>query len=391
MTYHIKNSLQVIIRLLTVLSIITLQLHGQVKMYWTSYVGDHIIRANLDGTQKEALVTGLNDPSGIALDLNENKLYWTDSQNSRIQRANLDGSEIETLVDELGGSPFGIALDDDKMYWTNYNPQQVSKIQRANLDGSEVEDMITGAELDYLGLIFLDKVSEKMYWTNFFNGAIKKANLDGSNIETIHDNIGFPWGIVLDLPNDKMYWTKAVVHSAISRSNLDCTEVENIITDLSDFPNAIALDTAESKMYWTYFEGDIIVQRANIDGTEIETLSTGLTGSEGLVLDLMVATGVFNNNEGSGTFMLSNNYPNPFQHTTKFEYKLQEKASVQLNIYDIKGKLIRQLVNAVQIPGNYVVEWNKIDLNNQLAPTGVYTYCLKVDQKLKSRKMILID
>ena len=47
------------------------------KMYWTDTIADRIQRANLDGSRVETLVTGVDAPKGIALDLGRGKMYWT--------------------------------------------------------------------------------------------------------------------------------------------------------------------------------------------------------------------------------------------------------------------------------------------------------------------------
>ncbi len=72
------------------------------KVYWTDV--NRIQRRDLDGSNIEDLVTtGLTDAHGIALNLAERKMYWTDWGTSNvvdgeIRRANLDGSDVEVLV-----------------------------------------------------------------------------------------------------------------------------------------------------------------------------------------------------------------------------------------------------------------------------------------------------
>ena len=133
------------------------------RMYWTdadrfaSGTGN-VQRANLDGSNIETLVSGLETPFGIALDVDEGQLYWTDAGSvgvfgnkipgtAKVQRANLDGSNIETLVSGLE-TPFGIALDADrgKIYWTDADMDvpDTYKVQRANLDGSNIETLVSG-------------------------------------------------------------------------------------------------------------------------------------------------------------------------------------------------------------------------------------------------------
>ena len=79
-------------------------------MYWTDSRTDKIQRANLNGSRVEDLVTGLDRPRRIALDVSGGKMYWTDGGTDKIQRANLNGSGVQDLVTGLD-SPRGIALD----------------------------------------------------------------------------------------------------------------------------------------------------------------------------------------------------------------------------------------------------------------------------------------
>ena len=89
------------------------------KMYWTDVTSNTIWRSNLDGTKVEAIVTTSPDsPGDLALDLERGKIYWTyveynaDTKkysNGRIQRANLDGTNVQTIVTGLE-NPNRIAL-----------------------------------------------------------------------------------------------------------------------------------------------------------------------------------------------------------------------------------------------------------------------------------------
>jgi sugar lactone lactonase YvrE len=72
--------------------------------------GGSVKRVNFDGTGLVTLVSSLNFPHGIALDLAGGEMYWADILNGVIQRANLDGSSVTTLVSGIN-NPHGIALD----------------------------------------------------------------------------------------------------------------------------------------------------------------------------------------------------------------------------------------------------------------------------------------
>ena len=257
-------------------------------IFWIDGGTDKIQRGNLDMANSEVsniedIVTGLENPSGIALDIAGGKMYWTDGAQKKIQRANLDGSNVEDIVTQGLGSPRGIALDVEagKMYWAEYTNFTSSKIQRANLDGSNIEDLVTQGLRGPSG-IALDIAGGKMYWTDWDRDKIQRANLDGSNIEDlVTQGLRSPRGIALDVEGGKMYWTDWDTDK-IQRANLDGSNVEDIVTGLEN-PSGIALDVVSGKMYWTDWDTDKI-QRANLDGSNVEDLVTGLEGPRGIAI-----------------------------------------------------------------------------------------------------------
>jgi len=109
-------------------------------------VGD-IRRANLDGSSPETLVTGLNAPWNVAVDVSRGKLYWTELRPGAVRRANLDGSSEETLITGYD-STRGFALDvaGGKMYLADVpvSSSSLSEIRRANLDGSGLQTILSG-------------------------------------------------------------------------------------------------------------------------------------------------------------------------------------------------------------------------------------------------------
>jgi hypothetical protein len=90
-----------------------------------------------------------------------------------------------------------------------------------------------------------------------------------------------------------------------------------------------------------------------------------------------------------GKFDLFQNYPNPFNPTTKIRYSspdhLGETGLVTLNVYDILGNKVADLVNEVQPPGSYAIDFNASHL-----PSGVYFYRVSAPGYSAVRKMILL-
>ena len=302
---------------------------GKNKIYWTeanrrTNTGK-IRRAHLDGSYVKDIVTGLQAPKSIALDMLRRKVYWSDEGTRKIQRADLTGRNVEDIIVGFqfpsgGGSisiscrdgkctgiaspwkggemwlshdllinPGFLALDiqREKIYWIN---QMLDHIQRANLDGSDVGDIAT---LAFSNALTLDRSRGKIYWTNYSENKIRRANLDGSNVEDIVTTSHEPVSLALDVARRKIYWTvwkREFGPHTIQRANLDGSDVEEIFTN-SYRLTSLALDPVGGKIYWITSgsnESDTDtgkIQRSNLDGSDIENIITGLNNPWSIALD----------------------------------------------------------------------------------------------------------
>ncbi len=75
-----------------------------------------------------------------------------------------------------------------------------------------------------------------------------------------------------------------------------------------------------------------------------------------------------------GFFSLSENYPNPFNPTTNFEFTVPFATKVKVSIYNILGESVATLQNSYAKPGTYSVTWNGRDKNGIVVPSGMYFY-----------------
>jgi hypothetical protein len=78
-------------------------------------------------------------------------------------------------------------------------------------------------------------------------------------------------------------------------------------------------------------------------------------------------------------YSLSQNFPNPFNPSTKIKYSVPHLSEVQIKVYDILGNEIETLVYGEKPAGIYEVTWNSVNLPDGKAglPSGVYFYQLK--------------
>ncbi len=90
------------------------------------------------------------------------------------------------------------------------------------------------------------------------------------------------------------------------------------------------------------------------------------------------------------TFQLSQNYPNPFNPSTTISYRLTSPARVRLEILDLRGRLLRILVDRGEQAGSHTIIWYGRDGSGNEVPSGVYICRLKSAGSSAIRKMTLI-
>jgi len=84
-------------------------------------------------------------------------------------------------------------------------------------------------------------------------------------------------------------------------------------------------------------------------------------------------------------YNLAQNFPNPFNPSTKISYSIPQAGEVSINIYSVVGELITTLVNTKQEAGTYEVEFDASSLTS-----GIYFYTLASGEYSQTNKMILM-
>ena len=86
-------------------------------------------------------------------------------------------------------------------------------------------------------------------------------------------------------------------------------------------------------------------------------------------------------------FLLNQNFPNPFNPTTKIKYTipLGTHGRASLLVYDLLGRQVATLVNVAQAPGLYEVTWDATGVGS-----GVYFYKLEVSGFSTTKKLLLL-
>ncbi|HRI85437.1 MAG TPA: T9SS type A sorting domain-containing protein [Ignavibacteria bacterium] len=202
-------------------------------------------------------------------------------------------------------------------------------------------------------------------WETILNAQLGNPNIGVLNFDVINDSI--IWGVYHDsyiiFPNNSIRWVifKTTNNGLTWGYQLPDTSINSLYS---------LIDFSDSQHGWSY--------SSTVNGAYTDKSGDSVT---------YPLTSVFNNN----TIMpieikLYQNYPNPFNPETKIKYMIPKSGLVNLNVYDISGKKIKELVNQRQAAGEYEVVFSAVDL-----PSGVYFYSLYTDDRFtETRKMILI-
>jgi phosphatidylserine/phosphatidylglycerophosphate/cardiolipin synthase-like enzyme len=84
-------------------------------------------------------------------------------------------------------------------------------------------------------------------------------------------------------------------------------------------------------------------------------------------------------------FSLAQNYPNPFNPATTIKFSIPKAGMVEISIYDVLGREVKELYNDFTSAGTFTIQFNADGL-----ASGMYIYRLKIDNFNISKKMILM-
>lgn len=109
-------------------------------MYWTdvwvywSY-NSKIEKAHMDGGNRTVVVQfGYAFPNGLALDVTKNWLYWVDSRNDKLEVYEFSSNKRREIISARQETylsyPFGLALHENHLFWTDWNYNGVYRVDR---------------------------------------------------------------------------------------------------------------------------------------------------------------------------------------------------------------------------------------------------------------------
>lgn len=202
--------------------------------------------------------------------------------------------------------------------------------------------------------------------SKFVSPAISTAGIDTLQISFKHFYDGFDTGVTykVQVSPNKFDWTDT--YWAFAGTSSDAGP-ETVRINLTSFPDPVYVSWTLDGNQWSY------------DGWYIDDISVARKIPSSI-----------ENNFVPGVTKLKGNYPNPFNPETTVSFDLAVSSNIKLNIYDLKGSLVRTLLSGEFKAGTYQARWDGKDNNSASLSSGVYYISLQTPEDNFTHKSLMI-
>jgi hypothetical protein len=149
--------------------------------------------------------------------------------------------------------------------------------------------------------------------------------------------------------------------------------------------NSTMYQTREIELTNHFSAGDVIILRFRMYADAAVTAWGWAIDNVIVSSDYVAAVG-----DVPAATSLGQNYPNPFNPKTTISFTLDRSEPVKLQVFDVRGRVVRTLVNEVRAAGAYRIDWDGKDNGGRAAASGLYLYRLEAGDFVQQRKMTLL-
>lgn len=370
---------------------------------WDADPGFHIIFEHLGGELEEAEWANyrLDEGKGIMLWGNMNRPY-----NEATMGFNSNGnSNLYPVLSESRNSFQARRLVG---YMESHDEQRLmyrNLLYGAQSGDYNIKELSTAIDRQKIaGAFFFTLPGPKMFWQFGELGYEVDINFNGRTGEK-----PIRWEYFEDADRKKLYKTWSALLN-LRHSSPAFTQPENATYDLVNAVKYITLEHSDTDVV---IAGNFGIEETNItleytqNGTWYDYFEGTTVDVTNLSRDLTLRPGEFRiyttkefvspdedivvSNEGTSgdgvpqNFRLGQNYPNPFNPTTTITYDVAQASDVTLEVYDMLGRKVTELINERKAAGTYTISFDASQLGS-----GMYFYRLQAGDAVLSKKMTLI-
>ncbi|KAA3605594.1 MAG: T9SS C-terminal target domain-containing protein [Calditrichaeota bacterium] len=308
------------------------------------------------------------------------------------------------LVDDDNGNdfelPYKMALDSLGISFLHWDVAKRGEIQSDTLDLLFERNVIwfTGLEnspvLDSNNIATLDSFLTKggnlllsgMSVSNDIQGS-NLSNFIGATINPIGSTNSFVKGTSHPIGDGKLYSVSTPNQGFKDAFNVTNAQVVANYGVTGNFDAAIvANETQNSKIVLSGFEiGGLFDLNGNPSISTIDTMLAKIIFWWDFSTDISELSF-----EKPLSYELAQNFPNPFNPSTKISFTLPKSEFAKVLVYNTKGQLVKTLFSGEAKFGKNSVIWNGQNENNKLVSSGVYFYRLETDNFSQTQKMLFL-
>ncbi|NQV18825.1 MAG: SMP-30/gluconolactonase/LRE family protein [Armatimonadetes bacterium] len=345
----------------------------------------------------------LNQPESVTWDhINE---QWLVSNYATGEIVAVDTTGEQSFFSELLSSTVGLKVHGDKLY-----AAAIDCLAIFDLVSGYIEGLINIPEAILLNDLDFDSQGN-LFVSDFEGNKIYKINTELHSYELFIDyGVFSPNGLIFDEEFNRMI----VCGHNNSVSVIHSFDVSTAETELLLYPTIYSLDglarDLQGSIYVSSWYTDAVYK---FDGNNInnnyEIAASGFINPADIFINStnnILAVPNFSGNSLSfvqlempvniqDNAMLPitselSNYPNPFNPETIISFGLKEDSFVLLQIYNLKGQLVKTLLDENVLAGYHEILWNGTDSNVEQVASGLYLYRMTTEDYSQIKKMLFL-
>lgn len=338
-----------------------------------------------------------SSPESITYDSLSKRYFISNTSSQKIVQRDINGTVTDFVT--VGGSIHGVTVHGNNIYVCNgtrvkgYNLVSAAEIFNVTITGST-----------FLNDLVIDN-SGMMYVSDFSARRIYKVNTATSAFWTyVANTTNQPNGVYVDAPRNRLLiccWGSA---APIRQVNFADSSITTLVTTPYNNLDGISLDRNDN-VYVSSWSIQSVV-RYNINFTnapavvigglsnpadiyinkKTDTLAIPNAGNSTVVFHyLNTPSGINNGSSNVSSFILYQNFPNPFNPETIINYELAVTDFVSIKVFDMSGKIIATLADTKQNAGSYSIKFDGRGL-----ASGIYFYKISAGGFEETRRMTLL-
>ncbi|MEJ2105096.1 MAG: T9SS type A sorting domain-containing protein, partial [Ignavibacteriaceae bacterium] len=156
---------------------------------------------------------------------------------------------------------------------------------------------------------------------------------------------------------------------------------ENTLVKAYRFERQLSYPPYSTSLGDDYLAKGFGLVRSDIEGGDIYYLSGAIINGQKIGVITSINEGV----QSPKSFALITNYPNPFNNSTIVEYTIVNEGNVNISVYDILGRKVKDIIDEKKEKGSYKIRFNVDNLTS-----GIYFLMLKTNSNILTHKILLL-